>query len=528
MRDMVRPLMYGFGLTVMLLALSGCAGSFARSARSLANAEGLVDVARPSSSPAGKAQANSPVKLGVPASRLQTPPVPKGVVSDATSSSLKATTVAKERVPSRDAVDPPALTASKAVATNNTTDGGFLLPAKIKTSRSSVPREPGSAVARQSSSLPADMQSLLSPDVIDRGPSAKKVSSSELASVESPPGLIPTTPAPAARTPARTPGDIAPAEGVAEHLANKIPRAIPTGEARPASVAEGVALTEPSPLDSVEGMKMLASGQEPVRDIRQVSHVAGPTEPASPPQADADDSKPRTVAIREVPSLLKDKSEGGVNQSIPTPPPIGLATPPVADVSVPPVAPTPTSVDANVVRALADAALMEKSKVTLASATTERSEATSVGSPTIGEAKSELTLDRFQFCTEVNGFASVVARTPGPMYPSERLLAYVEIKNFDSIEREGLFETKLSCQMKLEDASGKVFFSQDFGDIVDRCVDRRQDFFCHFLLTVPDTLVPGKYRWRLTITDQSSKQTKEQVSEVEIGSGEPGERNVSS
>lgn len=132
-----------------------------------------------------------------------------------------------------------------------------------------------------------------------------------------------------------------------------------------------------------------------------------------------------------------------------------------------------------------------------------------------------LALRRLHLCSEILGFARTSPRSVEGLIPGERLLAYVEVTGFKSVEKEAMYETSLHGVIVLENSAGKVVYSQDFGDIVDQSVSPRRDFFCHFLLTLPAEMEPGSYRLGLTLTDRASGQTAEQQIEVTVtGSGE--------
>jgi hypothetical protein len=381
----------------------------------------------------------------------------------------------------RDALDPPSLVDSRKASLASNVDTGFVLPAKLKRSASLA-----SVVAAKPSapsSLPADVASLLTTDAIDRKMDALE---SKTLSAATPPG--PT--------------------------AIKIPRAISQAEAspRPLAASGGIALTGPSEIDSAELVEALLASRELMSEVKQVSHeVADSAEPRESLDP------PRPVAIKDVPPLMDGHSS------------LGVAAPAPADLK-PAAMPR---VDSQLVTADADEELLKRTSVVpVVSQVASTPVANMAGSVPVGDAplttpsaKADFVVERFHFCSEINGFGSTVARPAGPMVPGERLLAYVEVMNFESTVNDGMFETKLSCRMKLENAAGQIVFSQEFGDIVDRCVGRRQDFFCHFLLTVPETLPPGKYRWKILLTDNTRNKTSEAALETEIGSGEPGERN---
>lgn len=112
----------------------------------------------------------------------------------------------------------------------------------------------------------------------------------------------------------------------------------------------------------------------------------------------------------------------------------------------------------------------------------------------------KLALEHFHLCREILGFGNSVPMTTPPI-PGQQLLAYVEVIDSECREVDGLFETKLSCRIAVEDSNGQTVAEQDFGQIVDRCTTRRKDFFCHFVFTLPPELKPGHYKLRLFALD---------------------------
>lgn len=143
----------------------------------------------------------------------------------------------------------------------------------------------------------------------------------------------------------------------------------------------------------------------------------------------------------------------------------------------------------------------------------------STAAKTSGSAlgRTDLRLERFHLCTEILGFGSTTPTRTASLRPGKQSLAYVEVVGFASRSEGGEFETRLACQMVLEDENAVVVWQQDFGEVVDRCPARRSDFFCHYVFTMPEDLPAGRYTLRLRVMDTLAPSANEASLRVDVG-----------
>lgn len=121
-----------------------------------------------------------------------------------------------------------------------------------------------------------------------------------------------------------------------------------------------------------------------------------------------------------------------------------------------------------------------------------------------------------ELCRQVSGFGRIEVAPDASLGPGRAMLAYAEIDNFP-VEAEGdHFVTRLAARMVLETPTGAVVEQWEFGDIVDHCRTRRKDFFCHFTVTLPETLTPGTYVLRLKVRDPRGGGLAERTRELSI------------
>jgi hypothetical protein len=130
--------------------------------------------------------------------------------------------------------------------------------------------------------------------------------------------------------------------------------------------------------------------------------------------------------------------------------------------------------------------------------------------------RAELRLERFHLCTEILGFGSTTPTLTASLRPGKQSLAYVEVVGFTSRPEGGEYETRLACQMVLEDENAAVVWQQDFGEVVDRCPARRSDFFCHYVFTTPEELPAGRYTLRLRVMDTLAPSASEASLRVDV------------
>jgi hypothetical protein len=301
----------------------------------------------------------------------------------------------------------------------------------------------------------------------------------------------------------------------------------------PPAVADGESLQgeskgneQPATIANVETAKEESSAV--VASTSPPSGVTLPTPPAIiPAVAEVASKGSESPAKERVDPLIKPVS--GVEESLPAASSVPVATPPsvlpaAADLpavavnapedkpavaSVPPV--PANSPEKKIVTVMEVAA-----KAPIAPATST----TAVEPAPVPEARPTLHTHRLHLCTEIIGFGKTIPRETEAIAPGERCLAYLEVSNFVSKETNQEFETKLGCDLSIENAAGQTVFNQTFPDILDKCVTPRRDFFCHFLFSMPTTLLPGKYTLRVRIVDRNNSSTSEAVADLLVGSKE--------
>ena len=315
--------------------------------------------------------------------------------------------------------------------------------------------------------------------------------------------------------------------GSSETEGKKIPHAVSrgVGATPPESGLDGFALNEVEP-SSDEGTTLakaetaIAKADAPKNQPATIDYKPMPTKvdaaAVSTTERATEHNDPQVKPVAAVEDVNQVAAAmPAIAGSLP-PAQVVAATPPAAPASVPAQPP-------QIIAAMPPAPLGAPPAVAANPATLPvTAPATAVPSPTPVSPGTDgkLELDRFQLCTEIVGFGKTVPRDTEMVSRGERLLAYVEVRNFASRSMNGEFETALGCDLSLDNAAGQTIYNQTFADIVDKCAKPRRDFFCHFLFSMPSTVLPGKYKLRIRIVDRNSSATSEAVVDVMVGSKE--------
>lgn len=118
--------------------------------------------------------------------------------------------------------------------------------------------------------------------------------------------------------------------------------------------------------------------------------------------------------------------------------------------------------------------------------------------------RADLAVPVMQFCSEIRFFGIYDPVPPVLSSRSEtRTFLYYEVANFTSRFGENrMWQTQLSQQLVLYDASGRVVWQDRLQSLADNCRSKRNDFFVKCPLRLPP-MPPGKYVLKLTLTDMN-------------------------
>ena len=120
----------------------------------------------------------------------------------------------------------------------------------------------------------------------------------------------------------------------------------------------------------------------------------------------------------------------------------------------------------------------------------------------------DLTVTNTAFCKQVVTFGVYDEMAPSAFLAGRPIstIVYCEVRNFWSEPTpDGGYRTHLGTYLELLTADGEdTGWRQDDPEIVDRCRQRRSDFFLAKLITLPPTLPAGDYVMKVRVTDQLS------------------------
>lgn len=522
-------------VATLLVGNAGCSQLRAPRSTPMDEAVHKVELTPPAVSEFKKAKANEPVKLAEAAKAGKvTEPLPPV--------SLASTKAKTPLLPSD--------TASLATRKDDGQakgDGEFVLGKKITKSTSAKASDAAPTAESLASASKTESKSELKADskfVPPAPPSLETNVASSLPGPAVPPqkGLaaLPDALPPAATNLPATPAapvndsfqlakaDATPSATEAKRIPHAASRGV--GADRPASALDGFALNEvePSTEESTTETKaetVVAKSADPKDQPATIDYKPMPMKVEAPAVASADRATEHNDPQVQPVAAVEDAAQvaaamPAIAGSLP-PASVVAATPPAAPVPSPTV-PVPAQ-PPQIIAAMPPAPMGAPPAVAAAPAipsATAPAVAAPAPVPTSQGSDGKLELDRFHLCTEIVGFGKTVARDTETVSGGERLLAYVEVRNFASRSMNGEFETSLGCDLSLENAAGQTVYNQTFADIVDKCAKPRRDFFCHFLFSMPNTVLPGKYKLRIRIVDRISSTTSEAVVDVTVGSKE--------
>lgn len=109
-------------------------------------------------------------------------------------------------------------------------------------------------------------------------------------------------------------------------------------------------------------------------------------------------------------------------------------------------------------------------------------------------------------CTRVDGFGVYEeASLPLPPERAMTLALYCEVEGFHSrVGERAMYETRLTQNVSIVDAEGKVLWEDQPNTMVDACRNIRRDFYLARLIKLPASIPAGKHTLKLQLTDQFS------------------------
>ena len=131
--------------------------------------------------------------------------------------------------------------------------------------------------------------------------------------------------------------------------------------------------------------------------------------------------------------------------------------------------------------------------------------------------KPVLTVDNLAFCKEVFGFGSISEAPNDGLRPGQQVLLYAETREFGSHFSGDAYETTLGSVVSIETHDGTPVTSYAFDPVVDRCRERRTDFYCHYTFFLPKRLDAGRYVARLKVTDLLTGEAAERSLSFVVG-----------
>lgn len=128
--------------------------------------------------------------------------------------------------------------------------------------------------------------------------------------------------------------------------------------------------------------------------------------------------------------------------------------------------------------------------------------------------QADLRVPAVEFCTRVAAFGVYDALPDAQLlaFQSNRVIVYMEVDNFSSqhIEDQS-WRTVLASRMEVLTADGQSLWTHHEPEIEDLSHRRRRDFFLAQLITLPPSLGPGDYVFKVSIEDVQAAKVAEAV-----------------
>lgn len=135
-------------------------------------------------------------------------------------------------------------------------------------------------------------------------------------------------------------------------------------------------------------------------------------------------------------------------------------------------------------------------------------------------ASRRLSIVTAKLCTKVSGYGVYSAFTKNAFIAGrdQPVIVYAELEHFGTkLDDSGQNVARLTQRVALyNDADGLEVWNVKPTEIVDRSRNHRRDFFVVQIVTLPARLTVGKYRMKVTITDEVSQSVDEASIPIQI------------
>ncbi len=120
-------------------------------------------------------------------------------------------------------------------------------------------------------------------------------------------------------------------------------------------------------------------------------------------------------------------------------------------------------------------------------------------------AVSNLEIKNAAFCTSVESYGVIERFASAHFRPSQELLLYCELDNFQAEQVKDGFETQLQGSYEIVDAGGRRVAELLLPVDSDVCRHQRRDYFIAYRIYMPQQIATGRYQLRLTIEDMKGR-----------------------
>jgi hypothetical protein len=120
------------------------------------------------------------------------------------------------------------------------------------------------------------------------------------------------------------------------------------------------------------------------------------------------------------------------------------------------------------------------------------------------------------FIEQCFGYGQFIARPTQEFYPGETFHVYMEMDNLvvRRVAADDGFEVNWALNYEIRDSNANIVVKEDLGKPGERMLSRKRDHFHLVSATLPASLSPGQYHFRISLTDlndDSMQYTEEQI-----------------